>query len=165
MRPALADTYPIFKIEFPDDLGFTGLAKPGIRYYSYNELKPHFEALDKAYATINPEAQLRTAYEKQVYELAMGRLLYHKLQHSLHPVADDNRLDRLSDEYKSYQTRKTRALQNLLKQVDGEPYDAEKIDQFIVFWMQDTMLELRDLAYFDSFHLQVVQAKWTIGII
>ena len=27
MRPEVADTYPVFKIEFPDDLGLAGLAE------------------------------------------------------------------------------------------------------------------------------------------
>ena len=30
MRPELADTYPVFKIEFPDDLGLVGLAEQGL---------------------------------------------------------------------------------------------------------------------------------------
>ena len=42
MRPELADTHPVFKIEFPDDLGIAGLAKAGERYYAYNDLLPHF---------------------------------------------------------------------------------------------------------------------------
>ena len=40
MRPELADTHPVFKIEFPDDLGIAGLAKAGERYYAYNDLLP-----------------------------------------------------------------------------------------------------------------------------
>ena len=32
MRPEVADAYPVFKIEFPDDLGLSGLAQKGQRY-------------------------------------------------------------------------------------------------------------------------------------
>ncbi len=54
MRPEVADTYPIFKIEFPDDLGLVGLAEHGQRYYSFNELLPFSVALRRLHASFNP---------------------------------------------------------------------------------------------------------------
>ena len=60
MRPELADTYPVFKIEFPDDLGLVGLAEQGQRYYSFNELLPFSEELSRLYGEINPAPELRS---------------------------------------------------------------------------------------------------------
>ena len=148
MRPELADSYPIFKIEFPDDLGFAGLAQKGERYYSFNELKPHFEKLHKAYSKINKEAKQRTAYEKQIAELNDGLSLYHRVLHALHPIADSARLDRLSDEYQSYQALANGAgMAELRKQQAGEPYDAERLNQFIFY--ADDYLKLNKIAYLD----------------
>jgi ABC-type transport system involved in cytochrome c biogenesis permease subunit len=148
MRPELADSYPIFKIEFPDDLGFAGLAQKGERYYAFNELKPHFEALHKAYSKINKEAKQRTAYEKQIAELNDGLSLYHRVLHALHPIADSARLDRLSDEYQSYQALANGAgIAELRKQQAGEPYDAERLNQFIFY--ADDYLKLNKIAYLD----------------
>ena len=102
MRPEVADTYPIFKIEFPDDLGLVGLAEQGQRYYSFNELLPFSEELRRLHGEINPAPELRSPYEKQIADINNGLMRYHRVMHSLHPVGGAERLDRLVDEYQSY---------------------------------------------------------------
>ena len=148
MRPNLADTYPVFKIEFPDDLGFAGLAKQGERYYSFNDLRPHFEALRAAYSNINPEPRNRSAYEKQISDLNDGLSRYHRVMHSLHPVGSPDRLDRLTDEYQSYVTLANgQGLVELRKQQAGEDYNSEILDRFIFF--ADDYLKLSRTAHLD----------------
>jgi len=148
MRPELADSYPIFKIEFPDDLGLPNLAQAGERYYSFNDLKPHFEALLTARSNINPEPRQRSAYEQQVADLNQGLSLYHRIMHSLHPVGGSDRLDRLSDEYQSYLTLATgKGMAELRKQQAGQEYDSKLLDSFIFF--ADDYLKLSQLAQLD----------------
>ncbi|HBR94487.1 MAG TPA: cytochrome C biogenesis protein, partial [Opitutae bacterium] len=72
MRPELADTYPIFKIEFPDDLGLAGLAKEGERYYSFNDLLPFSEELRKLHSEVNPEPKKRSPYDNQIVDINNG---------------------------------------------------------------------------------------------
>ena len=68
--------------------------------------------------------------------------------HALHPIADSARLDRLSDEYQSYQALANGAgIAELRKQQAGEPYDAERLNQFIFY--ADDYLKLNKIAYLD----------------
>ena len=60
MQPEQADTYRVFKIEFPDDLGIAGLAREGQRYYSFNDLLPHFAEIERLHSQIEPEPKKRS---------------------------------------------------------------------------------------------------------
>ena len=145
MRPEVADTYPIFKIEFPDDLGLVGLAEQGQRYYSFNELLPFSEELRRLYGEINPAPELRSPYEKQIADINNGLLRYHQVMHSLHPVGGSERLDRLVDEYQSYMAMIQPGMVELRKQQAGEEFDAALLKRFITF--ADDYLKLSTTAY------------------
>jgi ABC-type transport system involved in cytochrome c biogenesis permease subunit len=149
MRPELADTYPIFKIEFPDDLGLAGLAKQGERYYSFNDLLPYADELRKLHSEINPEPQKRSPYEKQINDINEGLMRYHRVMHSLHPIGGAERLDRLVDEYQSYMATIQPGMAELRKQQAGDEFDAALLNRFIAF--ADDYLKLSQTA-----HLRVV---------
>ena len=149
MRPERADTHPTFKIEFPQDLGLEGLAQPGKRYYSFNDLKPHFETLNQQYQQIDPEPKKRDAYQRQIADLNNGLSLYHRVMHSLHPIGDEQRLDQLADEYRSYLSLMQPAMAELRKQQTGEDYNESTVQQFLSFG--DDYLRLSQTA-----HLRVI---------
>ncbi len=133
MRPERADTHPVFKIEFPDDLGLDGLAQPGKRHYSFDDLRPHFETINQQFREIDPEPKKRDAYQRQIAELNNGLSLYHRVMHSLHPIGDAQRLDQLADEYRSYLSLLQPAMAELRKQQAGEEYDAQLAKTFLGF--------------------------------
>jgi ABC-type transport system involved in cytochrome c biogenesis permease subunit len=145
MRPEVADTYPIFKIEFPDDLGLVGLAEQGQRYYSFNELLPFSEELRRLHEEINPAPELRSPYEKQIADINNGLMRYHRVMHSLHPVGGAERLDRIVDEYQSYLATIQPGMVELRKQQAGEEFDAALLKRFITF--ADDYLKLSTTAY------------------
>lgn len=145
MRPELADDYPIFKIEFPDDLGLAGLAQEGQRYYSFNDLIPFSDELRTAFNDINPEPKKRSPYENQIADINNGLMRYHRVMHSLHPVGGAERLDRLQEEYQSYTLMITPGMAELRKQQAGEDFDATLLNGFIAF--ADDYLELSQTAY------------------
>ncbi len=149
MRPEVADDHPTFKIEFPDDLGLAGLAKEGERYYSFNDLKPHFEELRRLYSEINPEPKKRSPYERQIADINDGLMRYHRVMHSLHPIGGAERLDRLADEYQSYVAIIQPGMAELRKQQASQEYDASLLNRFITF--ADDYLKLSQTA-----HLSVV---------
>jgi ABC-type transport system involved in cytochrome c biogenesis permease subunit len=149
MRPELADDYPVFKIEFPDDLGFAGLAKQGQRYYSFNDLTAHFDEILRLYKAIDPEPKKRSPYDNQIVDLNDGLTRYHRVMHSLHPVGPPERLDRLVDEYQSYIATIAPGLEALRLQQAGNDYDTELLNRFIQFG--DDYLTLSKTA-----HLRVV---------
>jgi ABC-type transport system involved in cytochrome c biogenesis permease subunit len=145
MRPEIADDYPIFKIEFPDDLGLAGLAKEGQRYYSFNDLVPYSDELRTAYNDINPEPKKRSPYENQIADINNGLMRYHRVMHSLHPVGGAERLDKLVEEYQSYMMMITPGMVELRKQQAGEDFDATLLNSFIAF--ADDYLKLSQTAY------------------
>ena len=149
MRPERADTYPVFKIEFPDDLGLSGLAEQGQRYYSFNELLPFSEELSRLHGEINPAPELRSPYEKQIADINNGLIRYHRVMHSLHPIGEAERLDRLVDEYQSYLATIQAGMVELRKQQAGQEFDAALLKRFITF--ADDYLKLSTTA-----HLRVV---------
>ena len=149
MRPERADTYPVFKIEFPDDLGLSGLAEQGQRYYSFNQLLPFSEELSRLHGEINPAPELRSPYEKQIADINNGLKRYHRVMHSLHPIGEAERLDRLVDEYQSYLATIPAGMVELRKQQAGEEFDAALLKRFITF--ADDYLKLSTTA-----HLRVV---------
>ena len=149
MRPERADTYPVFKIEFPDDLGLVGLAEQGQRYYSFNELLPFSEELSRLHGEINPAPELRSPYEKQIADINNGLIRYHRVMHSLHPIGGAERLDRLVDEYQSYLATIQAGMVELRKQQAGQEFDAALLKRFITF--ADDYLKLSTTA-----HLRVV---------
>jgi len=146
MRPEVADTYKVFKIEFPDDLGFVGLAQKGQRYYSFNELTPYFDELQSRYQAINPEPKKRSAYEQQIADLSDGLTLYNRVMHSLSPIGGPgDRLDRLVDEYSTYLAIVQPGLAELRKQQTGQDYDAQTLARLIQFG--DDYLKLSQTAH------------------
>lgn len=149
MRPEVADTYRVFKIEFPDDLGFAGLAEQGQRYYSFNDIQPYFNELHELYKEVNPEPKKRSPYEKQIVDLNQGLMLYHRVMHSLHPIGNAERLDSLIDEYRTYTSIIGPGMAELRKQQAEEEFDSKILNSFIFFG--DEYLKLSKIA-----HLSVV---------
>lgn len=145
MRPEIADTYRVFKIEFPDDLGLDGLAQAGQRYYSFNDLVPHFEELNQLAQNVHPERKKRSPYEQQIHNLNQGLTLYHRVMHSLHPIRAAEGLDQLIDEYTSYQSTVGPALEALRAQQAGEAHDEALLRDFIAYG--DDYLKLSQTAY------------------
>ena len=145
MRPEVADTYKVFKIEFPDDLGFAGLAQKGTRHYSFNELTPYFGEIQTRYQEINPEPKKRSAYENQIAELSENLTLYHQVMHSLSPIGSPERMDRLIDEYQTYTAVIQTGMDELRKQLAGKAYDAETLARLAK--SGDDYLKLSKTAY------------------
>jgi len=144
MQPELADTYRIFKIEFPDELGLEGLEEKSKRYYSYNDLQPHFADIQSLYQNLEPETKKRNAYERQIAKIHDGLLLYNATLQSLHPTGSPERLNRLIDEYQSYESIINQGLDAIKKQQNGEVFDKALLDRFIAFG--DSYLNLSKTA-------------------
>ena len=95
MRPDVADTRFVFRVHHPELLREMGLEEKGVdqsglRFYSFNQMRPHLLSLHREKERIGkiPDAQ-RNPYEQSKYKLAHVLELYVQLRHSLQP----NRLD------------------------------------------------------------------------
>lgn len=132
MRPEIADTYRVFKIEYPDELGLAGLAERGQRRYSFNDLVPHLTEITRLFHAIEPEPQKRTAYERQIAELYNGLMRYHRVMRSFHPIGTPERMDRLSEEYETYLQLVEPGLQALHYRQTGREHDVALLRRFMV---------------------------------
>ena len=90
-RPEVADTRPVFLIHHSDLLGELklqdkGVAKSGLRYYTFNELKPVLDVISeqgRKAGEVKPEEQ--TTFQKQVLKLANAVSIYQRLKVTLQP--------------------------------------------------------------------------------
>ena len=95
-RPEVADTRPIFLIHHADLLGELklqdkGIDKSGLRYYTYNELKPLVpEIAEQGRKADQVKAEQQTSFQKQVAKLANAVSLYQRLKLTLEPEGVDD---------------------------------------------------------------------------
>jgi cytochrome c-type biogenesis protein CcsB len=90
-RPDVADTRPIFLIHHSDLLGELklqdkGIAKSGLRYYTFNDLKSVVpEISEQGRKASQVKAEQQTSFQKQATKLANAVMLYQRLKVTLQP--------------------------------------------------------------------------------
>jgi cytochrome c-type biogenesis protein CcsB len=90
-KPEVADTRPIFLIHHSELLGELkledkGIEKSGLRYYTFNELRPVYrEISEQGRKASELKSEQQTTFQKQVIKLANAVMLYQRLKVSLQP--------------------------------------------------------------------------------
>ncbi len=100
-RPALADSYPVFRIDHPDVLSLFGLgtgdAATGVRF-SFVQLQPKLAELDRQADLATPvESAIRTPFQRAVIELRDHVAYYARLKYTLEPPEASDFLAELDD--------------------------------------------------------------------
>ena len=96
MKPDDADTRPIFLIHHPEllselKLGDKGVERSGLRYYTFNEIKPLIHEIgDQGEKAGKLKVEERTPFQRQAFKLANAVMLYHRLKNSLQPEQSTN---------------------------------------------------------------------------
>jgi cytochrome c-type biogenesis protein CcsB len=134
-RPEVADTRPIFLIHLPDLLGElklqnSGIEKSGLRYYTFDQIKPVIPEVAKQAARIvdredkkasTPEQ--RTVFENQVMKLFNAVSLYRRLKFTLQPEGVDD----FSGEIVEFQRNLGPARAAAQASQDGKKFDEDAI--------------------------------------
>lgn len=109
-KAELADTRYIFLVHHPELLGQLklqdkGVENSGLRYYSFNDLKPRLAELRKEFLQIGAvKTELRTPYQRSFASLHNALTSYLRLKNSLAPqnlaeamslLADERNMDRM----------------------------------------------------------------------
>lgn len=145
-NPAKADTYPVIKIDSPEVLTLVGLtdADTAINYdstakrvmavlgflpssksrFSYNQLRDKLPELDRQARLADPvEAQLRTAFQKQVIAVRDRVVLYLQLKTAVQmPDSPD-----FLTELEVFQKALPAGIAAVLAKQKGEPYSEETV--------------------------------------
>ena len=102
-RPEVADTRPIFLIHHSELLGELklqekGVAKSGLRYYPFEDLKPVYdEIMEQGRKADAVKSEEQTTFQKQVAKLANAVSLYQRLKVTLQPEGVDDFAGEIAD--------------------------------------------------------------------
>ncbi len=93
MNPAVADDWPVFRVDNPDLISLLKLPerdpakKSDGKHYSWNQIQPLFDTLEKENDRVQKiEAASRTAYENAIAKLHERLMLYAQLKNTIQPA-------------------------------------------------------------------------------
>ena len=130
-RPEQADTRPIFLIHHPDLLGELkleekGVEKSGLRYYTFNELKPVLEEImTQGQRASDVKSELQTPVQKQTIKLSNAVILYRRLKYTLQPEASADFAKTLTE----FQTHYAAGMEAARAQRAGKEHDKAAFDR------------------------------------
>ncbi len=134
-KPELADTRPIFLIHHPELLGelklqAKGVERSGLRYYSFNDLKPNLGMMDRESKQVGQiKQELRTPYQRSLMSLSNGLQTYMRLKSSLKPESSRD----LAAELAQFEKLLPAGLRAIRAQQSGQEYDRELFERFLGF--------------------------------
>ena len=130
LNPEAADTHAVYRVTNRDLLGLLGDRTNETRYFSFSELRPHLQELEKQVQQVNEEAQLRTPYERALVKLRNSLILYHRLVYSLHPP---DAATKIEEEYRFFEGIIPESIKAFRRQQNGDEYDEEVFNRFMSF--------------------------------
>ena len=128
----LADTRPIFLIHHPELLGelklqSKGVERSGLRYYSFNDLRPSFDILQRESLQVGQiKQELRTPYQRSLVSLSNGLMTYNRLKSSLKP---ENSPD-FAAEIARVEQQLPAAITAMNAERAGRPHDSALLESF-----------------------------------
>ena len=91
MNPAVADNWPVFRLDNPDLVSLLKLpdkgAQSGGKHYSWNQIQPALDTFDKENQRVQKiESANRTAYENAIVKMHARLTLYAQLKNAVQPA-------------------------------------------------------------------------------
>jgi ABC-type transport system involved in cytochrome c biogenesis permease subunit len=94
-RPEVADKQPVFVVDDPEVLGLMGLPQSANRYRTFDELKPHLEAIQaQGGAAHRIDTKLRTRFQTAIVSLYNRLWLYYRIKNTMQ-IDTSGGLDRM----------------------------------------------------------------------
>src|SRR5262249_25260696 len=107
-----------------------GVAKSGLRYYTYNQLKPIRDEVANRATQIREkekDQKLWSSVERQTVKLATALVTYERLKNSLRPQSSDDFEKELNEFYQIATT----GVVEFRKREAGEPFNQSALDKFV----------------------------------
>jgi len=98
-NPSSANQIPLFRVDHEDLKTKVGSSDSKKKYFSYNDLFPHFAKVDTAARLSDPEPDRRDAFQKAVVELHSKLVRYQQLLRTFKPdfISESNNTDFLEN--------------------------------------------------------------------
>ena len=136
MNPAVADAWPVFRVDHPDLIALLKLPAKDLaqqhdgKHYSWNEIGLALESFDKEIARIGKiEAQQRNTYERATVKMREQLLLYVRLKNAVQPAEAEN----WSEELAAYESVLPAGVAAVQAKQAGQKYDEDAFNRFIGF--------------------------------
>lgn len=130
MAPEIAHHHAVFRIDNDQVLALLGERQDGGKYFSFNELRPNLQEIEKQAASAPKEAQLRTVYERAVLKLYNNVMLYTRLMHTLRSPGMGTTA---AEEYATFQAAIPGGIDAFHSMRASEDFDQKQLDVFISF--------------------------------
>jgi cytochrome c-type biogenesis protein CcsB len=130
-RPEIADTRPVFLIHHAELLGELklqdkGIDKSGLRYYTFNDLKPLLSEInEQARKAGDVKSEDQTTFQKQVGKLANALSLYQRLKVTFQPEGVEDFAQALADFQKNIGPAQLAAQAS----ESGKPFDKDALQR------------------------------------
>ncbi len=145
MNPAVADAWSVFRVDNPDLLTLLKLLEKSKaqhqdgKHYSWNQIAPSFDALNKEVQIISEredkkeaEPSQRTAFESAVMKMHERRVIYLRLENMIQPQDAQNWTQELSE----YENLIPSGVAAARAQHDGQKFDEATLNSFTGFARQ-----------------------------
>ncbi len=131
-KPDLADTRPIFLIHHPDILeelkiGEQGVEKSGLRYYTFNQLRPALAEIEqRANEARKTDSKQQNSFQKQVVKLHYALFVYQSLKSAIQPREWTD----FKKELASFESGMEAGIEALNARQAGKDHDKEMLARF-----------------------------------
>jgi ABC-type transport system involved in cytochrome c biogenesis permease subunit len=136
MNPAVADDWPVFRVDNPDLVSLLKLPdrdpakKSDGKHYSWNQLQPMFEVFGKEDERVQKtEAANRTAYENAIVKMQERLQLYASLRNTVQPAGAQN----WPEELAAYERLIPAGIAAVQAQQAGQKYDQTNFNIFVAY--------------------------------
>lgn len=141
MRPEMAHTFPVFRVDNVDVRNLIGQAEAKGKYFSYEQLAPFIETVAEQAVAVPTEAHMQSVYDQHLLDLYGSLKRYTELGFSIHPKSN---LNTLQGEYEAWVASIGPGMAALQAQQAGQSYDEDAFYGFIGF--SDRYLELAQIS-------------------
>jgi ABC-type transport system involved in cytochrome c biogenesis permease subunit len=132
MNPAVADAWPVFRVDNPDLVSLLKLPEKGEKsdgkHYSWNQIQPLMDTFEKENERVQKkEAADRTAYENAIAKMQQRLMLYAQLKNAVQPADASD----WPAELAAYQKLIPAGIAAVQAQQAGQTYDQTSFNAFV----------------------------------
>ncbi len=136
MNPAVADAWPVFRVDNPDLIALLKLPGKDLaeqqdgKHYSWNQIEPALENFDQESQRIGKiEASQRSVYEQATVQMRGRLMLYTQLKCAVQPPDAEN----WAQEVAAYESLIPTGVAAVRAKQAGKEFDEETLNRFMAF--------------------------------